>query len=896
MNFLKGTAAYLLRRVYPNGLSNQRKNYPQILILSVVLLSVLKPASAQLTGVKYIPGDYATVAAAVTALNTAGVGVDGVIFNVAANHTETIASVISLTATGTAANTIVFQKDPGTSGANPLITAYTGGTATPASATQDGIWRLVGSDYVTIDGIDLSDNPANTINPTTMEYGYALYKAATTNGCQFVSIVNCVITLNRINNASGTAPMVDGSTGILSANSTATAAVTNLTITTSAGTNSNNSFYNNTVQNCNTGIAIIGFAAASPFSSADQYNDIGGTSLASGNRILNFGGAIAATSTAVGIRTLAQYNFNVSYNTVNNNNGAGVNHVTTLKGIWINTATSAASDITNNTITLKCEGTTQLVSAIENASGSTAVGNEVNISNNTINNCTYTTATTGGFYGIYNTATAGILTITNNNLTNNSTAVTATGLNYQIWNSGAVANSININNNSLNGYTFTSATSAPFIGIYNSGGGAASNLSISNNNFAGINYTALSSNANTFILNSAATLSQVISANTFSNLDVNTTGAVVFISNSVIVPGTGNQVVDDNSIVGSFTRTSTAASGALTLFTSTATNASGSVISNSNNDFSNITVSGAATIAGWVNTDAGSSIKTVQGNIFSNWTGGTGTITALTVNLTGTVNATVSNQISNISSAGIINGISTGAGNDNIYSNTISNLSSTGGTTTVVTGIYVSAGTTKNIYQNTISGLTANNGTTGNTTTLLTVNGIWIAAGTTVNAYENKISGLTANSITTGTVNGIAITAGTTVTCYRNKIYNLSSSNNTISSGGVYGFRLSGSTANTNTTIRNNIIGDLRATAASAADPVRAINLISTGNTSNIFVYYNTIYLNAVSSGTNFGTTGIYHTGSATATTAKLEMINNIIFNTSTPNGTGLTSGLPQVK
>ncbi len=153
--------------------------------------------------------------------------------------------------------------------------------------------------------------------------------------------------------------------------------------------------------------------------------------------------------------------------------------------------------------------------------------------------------------------------------------------------------------------------------------------------------------------------------------------------------------------------------------------------------------------------------------------------------------------------------------------------------------------------------MTANSGTTGNATTLLTVNGIWVAAGTTVNIYENQISTLTANSITTGTINGVAISGGTTVSCYRNKIYDLSSSSGVISaSGSVNGFRVSGSGASTNTTIRNNIIGDLRATAASITDPIRGINLISAGTTSNIYVYYNTVYLNAVSSGTNFGTTG----------------------------------------
>ena len=151
------------------------------LILSltiIVLFCFSSKVSGQLTGTKNIPGDYVTITAAVAALNTAGVGSGGVTFNIAANYTETIAATISLTTVGTAANPVVFQKDPLTTGANPLITAYTSGVGTPATAVQDGIWRLVGSDYVTIDGIDVSDNPANTSNPSTMEYGYALYKAS----------------------------------------------------------------------------------------------------------------------------------------------------------------------------------------------------------------------------------------------------------------------------------------------------------------------------------------------------------------------------------------------------------------------------------------------------------------------------------------------------------------------------------------------------------------------------------------------------------------------------------------------------------------------------------------------------------------------------------------------
>ena len=64
----------------------------------------------QLTGIKTIPGNYATLAAAVADLNAQGVGSGGVTFNVAAGYTETLTSRLNLTATGTASNQIVFRK------------------------------------------------------------------------------------------------------------------------------------------------------------------------------------------------------------------------------------------------------------------------------------------------------------------------------------------------------------------------------------------------------------------------------------------------------------------------------------------------------------------------------------------------------------------------------------------------------------------------------------------------------------------------------------------------------------------------------------------------------------------------------------------------------------------
>jgi hypothetical protein len=79
---------------------------------------------------------------------------------------------------------------------------------------------------------------------------------------------------------------------------------------------------------------------------ADTGNDIGGSSAATGNSILNFGGAPAAVNLSAGIRTLAQYGNNISNNIINSNNGGGVNHPTMLRGILNGAAVSA--NVINN--------------------------------------------------------------------------------------------------------------------------------------------------------------------------------------------------------------------------------------------------------------------------------------------------------------------------------------------------------------------------------------------------------------------------------------------------------------------------------------------------------------------------------------------------------------------
>jgi len=52
----------------------------------------------------------------------------------------------------------------------------------------DGVIKLNGVKYMTFNGIDVADTSANTTNTMQMEFGYALLRANSTQGCQYVTI------------------------------------------------------------------------------------------------------------------------------------------------------------------------------------------------------------------------------------------------------------------------------------------------------------------------------------------------------------------------------------------------------------------------------------------------------------------------------------------------------------------------------------------------------------------------------------------------------------------------------------------------------------------------------------------------------------------------------------
>ncbi|MEI6766994.1 MAG: T9SS type A sorting domain-containing protein, partial [Bacteroidota bacterium] len=111
---------------------------------------------------------------------------------------------------------------------------------------------------------------------------------------------------------------------------------------------------------------------------------------------------------------------------------------------------------------------------------------------------------------------------------------------------------------------------------------------------------------------------------------------------------------------------------------------------------------------------------------------------------------------------------------------------------------------------------------------------------------------------------------------FKNKIYDLSGLG---SDAKVFGLYYSSSATGVIHNIYNNYIGNLTAPAADSGNCIYGIYLESTA-TYNLC--YNTVYINASSSGPIFGTTAVY-----AATSSHVTMQNNLLVNTSIPTGSG---------
>jgi phosphodiesterase/alkaline phosphatase D-like protein len=412
------------------------KNLYCLILFCIITLSLY---AQPLTGTKTIKssgGNYSTIAAAISDLNTNGAGTGGVTFNIDAGFTETASNLTITTTTGSASNPIVFQKSG--SGANPLITASTG-----ASTSVDGIIRIAGADYITFDHIDLQENSSNTTPTTQMEWGFAVLLGSATNGSQHIVIKNCNISLNK---------NYSSSVGIYSYNHNTTV-TTPISVTSTTGANSYNKYYGNNISNVYTGIYLSGYAdPTSPYSYFDQNNEIGTDGA---NIITNFGSA--ASYSVYGIYISYQNNCKIANNKIIS--GSGITNY--VYGIYGSSGSLANADYYSNFISLGSAGTTSYIYGIYNGIGATGSSNSVNIYNNIIRNCSYSVSSSGNIYGIYNNTNPGTINIYKNTIDTISTS--GSGYIYCIHNNGQ-SNQVFIDSNEINNISHTGTGS--IYGIY----------------------------------------------------------------------------------------------------------------------------------------------------------------------------------------------------------------------------------------------------------------------------------------------------------------------------------------------------------------------------------------------------------------------------------------------
>ncbi len=909
---------------------------------------------------------YPSLANAITALNGVTAISGPVVLTCAAGNETAPAGgySINFTATATAVNNVVIT--------GTATTTITASAAHSVGSLTDAFFKIMGCDYVTIQNFTMQENAANTTNAPAgsnnmTEWGIALLRASATDGAQHNTIRNNSISLSI---------SYLNSFGIYSNTRHAAATPTTLSdITNVTGSNSGNKVYSNAISNVNYTVVFNGSAIAAQM---DDGNDIGGSSLATGNTFTNWGSAGTALSSYIDLTAgnycifiNQQVNENVSYNTITSALHTTTNNLGAILKDYSagQPGGTTSSAINNNTITISTNATPVIVDIIKSQGISPALSTAtISINNNSIINCVISgAASTCVLTGISNSSVCGILNM-NFNLFRGNTS-TSTGFAFTgIYNSAAVVTTININNNQLGdaagGAISLSAasTGAPVRCIYNQSAAATATVNINNNSidglsfvtvaglnciintsptgvaininnnqmgtvtgtlvtfsgvqsgsvamivnsagtgtciltiqgndFRGIVYAVTGTGGVAFINQNASVLSTNILNNTFTNLNLNNSNNVLFITNGSTMASGASFTCNNNQIVGSFNKP--APGGFVSFFLSQGNSVSGSTITETGNNFSNVTINGGSFVA-WddqngISTTIGPA-KTISGNTFNNitQTGVALQTVVLILEYGVTINCS-SNTISNISSTTSIYAIYFGSpipqigGSCTITSNTISGLSSTGGNVEAIYGGWFSATNSyvsASIQNNVISNLSS-------TAASALISGI-DASALTATISDNVINGLSGSGTTSPSANGIIIKGGgTTVDVYNNKIYSLTESGAiSTTSPAVNGILIP---AATTVNVYNNFISDLKATGASLADAIRGINVTSTTASSTYNIYYNSIYLDAVSTGTNFGSSGIYHTTSSTGSTASLNMIDNIIVNTSAPNGTGITA------
>lgn len=889
------------------------------------------PSAGALPAGNYaIPGCF-TMASAISRINSDGVsGIGTVQFNVAAGYTETTpAGGFAITATGTPTLAIKFLKSG--AGVNPTFTAFTPQVTGIAASNFDAVFKIVGGDYITIDGFTMLENGGNTVitpgtTNTMTEFGVLLVHSTAIDGAQNNTIQNNIITLNST---------YSNSVGIFSTSSSSPLNAA-LDATTTAGTNSNNKIYGNTISNVAQGIAFI----CPPITSTlfETGNEIGGATAPTGNTI-TFGNATATSgpwnrsqsTVQAGIYYRNGAGNSIRFNFVTSSSAAYVGSGG-LNGIMISSGTAPTgvtytATISNNTVNLTTTGVA-LITGIDFGHG-ISTGTIVGSSNIVTVNQTSGGANSAVAIGIKANYASATNTCNSNtivlNLSSSAGALSgaSTGLTIAGTSTTNTANSnnITINQTGSGTGTITSVTTALSVA------GAA---------------TTINALTNTILIDQTTSVATGITTGAITGIAANAIATTVNVS-------TTNSITIKQAVTGS----GTYGANAVTYINVSA--ASGTInVTGNNLNTTGSTIRSTGTLIG-VNQDATVTVlvnvksntfnvdriaasgtsyfqftsgtpsevaDTISSNIIT-FTGLAGTSIVTAINSAGGPsspalnNKNINNNIISISgtNTGISIGINQAFTNTGFLKGNSVTISTSSPTVTAITTSSTAvtmSGNSISLTSNTISpttmtGLAATSTTgghsiTNNTFTTMnfsgvitgspTISGIAISGGTLANVFNNTVTSINVGAPTSSAnpvVDGILVSGGVSVNVFKNKIYGITS-NCTGATGVVNGIRISGG-GTTSNNYYNNLIGNLTAPASTNPDGVRGISITSTTATTTNSVYYNTIYLSG-GGGTNFGSSGIFHTASATPTTATLNLRNNIIVNATTPNGSGFAVSL----
>ena len=790
---------------------------------------------APLLGNYYIPGDFASINAAAIALNTNGIS-GPVIFNVAANYTETAPVGTSALLTGgisfgiisgtSATSTITFQKNG--VGSNPKVFA---GNNQFAGSIMNPVIKIIGADYLVFDGIDVSENPLNTnstIATNNMtEFGYAFFYAntvATADGSQNNSIKNCTITLNTGGTNYQNTFGIYATTLTSSVNGTTAASITAI-----SGSNSYNKLYGNFIINANFGIIING---SNTPAAMDVGWDIGGNLNTTGNIISNFGIGNGVTTSAYqklgttvqGILVNQIIDYNVSNNSLTSSTSNSINTMVGILNGWsgaIVLPTSSIFTCLNNTININNElsskingiwlrignttnnlnlNTITISSPIGVPSAATLVG--INANAGLVNNFNGNTITispnqvpaTSSIIGI--NSTLGTPNITSSTITISpivtpitTTTLTITGINNGVSNGLISSNLSTINPQSTDNLIVVNFTSN---GILNTG---ASNIFSNNQILIGSNTASGATNSNG-ISNSGDTC-------TIQNQTINiapnatTASTVQGITNS----GAGTSINDNNFVSVSMT---IIANG--TAYGITNTGSSVTILNNLNLSTTCTSTTGTVRVYGINNTVL---LTTIEGNSGLNCTAVANLSSTITRGISTTVISSIKNNLnivatSNANTTSTMQGIF-GFGEISGNSLNVGSIAKTGITTT--SGIQSNINTTVN--NNTVTtnfytdegNVTAYGINSSNSNSIIsnnTINHTAINNGNQVTlAWNAKIAGIysfgTDTTLNNNTITGVYSSMGKGTTFYEtagimiDRAANAIISNNIISNASTNG-------------------------------------------------------------------------------------------------------------